>query len=92
MVLVPQVLERLRAFLASFSAVNAHVPIFLVTPPDEVLNHRIAERGDNMENIRKRLEESALWEHDARKSSIPFHFIGNNRPIEETVSEVLTLL
>lgn len=91
MILVPQVLERLRAFLSALSAVNAHIPIFLVTPPDEVLGYRIAERGDNIENIRKRFKESAQWEYDARKSTTPFHFIGNNRPIEETVREVFTL-
>ncbi len=92
MILTPDVMPTLRDFLSSLPFPNVHVPVFLTTPPREVLIKRIVERKDNMTLMRERWEQSSNWESDARASLFPFHFVDNNRPIAETVSEVLGLL
>jgi guanylate kinase len=92
MILTPDVMPTLSKFLLSLPFPSIHVPVFLNTPPREVLIRRIVERGDSIPSMRERWEQSSGWEDDARASLFPFHFIDNNRPITETVSEVLKLL
>lgn len=92
MILTPDVMPILQDFLSSLPFSSIHLPIFLTTPPREVLIKRIVERGDSMTSMRERWEQSSDWESDARASLFPFHFVDNNRPISETLAEVLELL
>lgn len=90
MILVPEVIEKLRKYLASIGMLSAHTPLFVVSPQKEVLLSRLLARGDIRASIDRRLEQAGSWEMQARTLDVQFRFVRNDGPIGEVVSEVLS--
>ncbi|MDP3639836.1 MAG: hypothetical protein Q8R53_01385 [Nanoarchaeota archaeon] len=86
MILVPQVLPIL------FSYTKNVEPFFIRTPPREVLEQRLRQRGDSPEDIARRLQNAGQWEAEAAASGVPYCFIANEGPIEQAVGQILSSL
>ncbi len=84
MLLVPQVLPILYSYTKDVE------PFFIRTPPREVLEQRLRQRGDTEEDIVRRLQNAGQWEADAAASGIPYRFIANEGPIEQAVGQILS--
>lgn len=91
MLLVPDVLPLLEGYLEKFSDKLSLVKVF-VTAPRAVLEQRLVARGDEAKSIRRKLSESSSWETLAKYAKPPFHFVSNDRLIQQTVAEVEQLL
>lgn len=92
MFLVPDVLPLLEGYLEKFpSLAHAHVKVF-VTAPRTVLEQRLVTQGNEARKVRNKLEESSTWEMIAKYVTPRFHFVSNDRKIQETVEEVEALL
>jgi guanylate kinase len=92
MILVPSVIPALRAYLESIDALQNHAPVFIESPPRDVLVERLRARGATDEDIERRLIEAAAWDKDAYASAIPYWFIRNNGTPDEAVLATLSLL
>ena len=92
MILVPEVISKLRAYLTSLGKLSTHVPVFVISPEREVLLARLATRSDAVRDTERRLAEASPWEERIRAEGVPFHFIPNGGAVEEAVQEVTSLL
>lgn len=66
--------------------------IYILSCPPHDLRKRLAERGDTLESIERRITDCSLWDAKAKKSNIPFHFVANDGTIEDLIIKVLKLL
>lgn len=93
MILVPEVIQKLRGFLKYLRKESAHVPVFVRSPSRFVLRERLCHRGDALVALQERAHLSSKWEENARLSRDPiFHFVSNNGPLASAVSAVLELI
>ncbi len=67
-------------------------PIFIISPPEKTLRKRLAKRGDSPSEIEKRIADCKTFNADAFTSGIPYTYISNDRPINETFNGVKLLL
>lgn len=66
--------------------------IYILSCPPHDLRRRLKDRGDTHESIERRITDCSLWDAQAKKSGIPFHFVENDGTVEDLVIKVLKLL
>ncbi len=71
---------------------DRYLPIFIEPPPEEILRARLVLRGESEETINRRLSDCRDWSAQAHASSLPYRFVHNHGPIEETVQEIAHIL
>ena len=84
MILVPEVVPQ----LLNYAGTKKVLPIYILSPLEEVLRSRMKNRGDKPESIERRLRESKTWDGQAGRLAIPYFFITNQRTIEEAVEDI----
>ncbi|MDO8408128.1 MAG: AAA family ATPase [bacterium] len=89
MILVPSAMQALREYLTARGALQAHVPIYIIVPDEDVLMRRLARRGDARKEVEKRLSEARSWKEAAVASDIPYAFVRNDGPVEAAYEQVL---
>lgn len=73
-------------------APHAIKPFYIIAPPESILRQRLTERGENEKVIELRIADCKQWDEDARRSSIPYVFIKNERDVEEIVDHIVEKL
>ncbi len=87
LILVPDVVP----ILAQYSG-DSLLPVFVKTPPEDILRERLRLRGDLEESIERRLHDLYAWERAALASDVPYRVITNETAVKDAVEHVRKLL
>lgn len=85
MILVPDVLERLRVFGRTAMPNPPILSFYILSPSPAVLAERLTARGDEESAIARRLKDCERWDADAAASGIPYIVIENNGSLDDAV-------
>ncbi|MDO8474403.1 MAG: hypothetical protein Q7S62_02570 [bacterium] len=83
-ILVPEIVPILLKY-----APNHVFSFFIPSPSEEILRARLLKRGDSSQDIEQRINDCKRWDDAAKASGLPYIFITNEGPIEDTVSQIL---
>jgi len=87
MVLMPETVSALHRF-AYQECIDAR-SFYILSPGPVVLRQRLTDRGDDGEDIEKRMIDCLRWDIEARSSGIPYIFVSNDGPISDAVIQVI---
>lgn len=88
MILVPEVLPKLYTHAKSMKKEGRLKSVFIESECDEVLQNRMAKRGDSESQIQERIKLCRPFEEEAKLMKIPFIWVKNNKTIQEAVNTV----
>lgn len=72
---------------------ESHLKSFYINYPGaDILRQRLKLRGDNDEEIEKRIEDCKIWDEKAKSSEAPYIFINNNTSVENSASFIMAAL
>lgn len=96
MMLKPESVINLRRYLMFKGCADAHIPLFLVAPPEKIHRHRLKSRGLHEATITRVLHKAREWEKAANlakvENKVPYHFIPNDGRISVVANAVNTYL
>ena len=92
MILVPDKVPALRDYLATRGALEAHVPVYICSPGEKLIQCRLEHRGDTRERIVERLALESGWDGKAGVSGVPYVYVRNEGPIEAAYEQVRALI
>lgn len=69
-----------------------YLPFFIEPLPEATLRQRMVDRGDPAETVQRRLDDCRLWSQEAHASGLPYRFVHNDGPIEETVTRIARMI
>jgi|SRR3989344_3584092 len=92
MILVPNIMQALREYLNARGALQAHVPVYLFCPSENLIRRRLEHRGDTRESVKKRIQSERGWDGEAGVSGVPYMYIRNDGPIEAAYKQVRALI
>jgi guanylate kinase len=87
-VLIPDVLPRLYSYAKHRGKQNAVTSVYIKSESDETLRDRMLKRGDAESQIEERIELCHRFDEEAEFLKIPFHWIKNDKTIQEAVEQV----
>lgn len=94
--LSPEGVEKLREYLVAKKCEDAHVPIFLSPPSEQIHRTRLMSRGASPLAITRALHKGAEWKALAEKAKnegkVPYHFIPNSSSVKRTIRAVRQFL
>lgn len=73
-------------------APSAILPFYIVAPSKSVLQQRLTDRGESEETIQKRISDCAQWDSLARRSSLPYEFIENEKTVDDAIAVIIERL
>lgn len=88
MILTSGAVGELKGFAIKNGFSDRVYSFYIYSPPQEILRKRLEKRGDNPEEIEKRLADCLKWDQEAFSSGIPYEFVRNDREIEDAVMEI----
>lgn len=91
MILTPAAVKKLKNFAENNGYSDRIFSYYVLSPPQEVLRERIRLRGDDKDEIEKRLTDCLKWDQDALNSGILYEFVRNDHEIDEVVAEIKNL-
>lgn len=62
---------------------------YILSPSQGILRERLRSRGDNKDEIEKRLEDCVKWDSEAKVSDTSYEFVRNDSTIEAVTEEVI---
>ena len=69
---------------------EALLPFYIIPPPEQILRQRLVNRGDDPEDIERRIYSCKFWLERAKKSDIDYVYILNEEEgIEPAVAQVI---
>ncbi len=86
--IVPDIVAKLQEIVGKEKIFS----IYILSCPPHDLRKRLTDRGDTADSIERRITDCALWDEQARKSHVPFHFVANDGTVEDLIIKVLKLL
>lgn len=88
MILTSNAVKKLNNFAEKNGYSDRIFSFYILSPPQEVLKERLRFRGDDKDEIQKRLTDCLKWDRDALNSGIPYEFVINDHEIGQVVAEI----
>lgn len=88
MILTPDAVKELSGFAKKNGYSDRIFSFYVLSPPQEILRERLRLRGDEMDEIEKRLTDCLKWDQGALNSNIPYEFVRNDHEIDKVVVEI----
>lgn len=96
MMLKPESVLDLRQYLKCRGQEDAHVPIFLVAPPEHIHRRRMKSRKHTDATVTRALHKAKEWHEAAQKvkdeNKVPYHFVPNDGRISVVANAVNAFL
>lgn len=89
MILTPEAVIKLKNFSEKRGYFNRIFSFYILAPLPEVLKERLRARGDQENEIEKRLGDCMRWDSEAKRAEISYEFVENNGTIESATEEVV---
>lgn len=90
MLLVPEVLPKLLEYAKRTN--NKVYSFYIVAPSEEVLRERLSKRGEQPNEIEKRIEGCRKYNEEIAKSNIPYIYITNDGLPQEAAQQIIKYL